>query len=785
MDEVLYIYSPTTLILSFVGLAIALYYPYMLEYKAKISLIPKAIRQFITIMVFWNISSIVGLLFFSGSEYSVLRQIVFGIQALAWIQIGNAVHHITEITLKIRRYRFWKILNIFGAALVILATILFCLIPQKICDFEILGYHPLEEHPVFYTFSFLFLIFVVPNLTVTCYNLLKNTLQTGDKSIAQIGTYMLGAFVVANLLAAFFDFILPIATDFTPNITYLQWYQYCSVFLSILCGQYFTSITFKNKSSHWFLEQLVDNISDCVLYFDKKGFVISSNLAAQLLFEMNEDEIKTLNIKDFLNKVDPFQEGHYNNLKVQIKDELHTFNISIFHVRQTMTAFVYAAILSDQTHSLFYQQRVKAMNRQINNYKQEFLRYQNRLNLSDKKRKETENIYETLINALPFQFWSKNENGVYKTQNHADIEKRHNLTNLTDDKISDYEKDVRETGKPKDFISYENKDADVITEDQANLLIKNNEKVNIYHNHFIAITPAHPPYKIIGLKIDITEAQRNEREKNILREQKIIHSRLEELGTICGSFAHDYNNILGAQIGFCELAKETLNKLSSSFENEKLQKQTLMASNFVEEATKAARRGKESLNTLLDTVRGKASKEIKAMVFMPSMVIKDVIAKLSLTLPPNITINSENMDEHLKIRGQVPSLDRIISNLASNAIYAMKEKGGTLTFSIVREDLEKQLITPYAPLIPTGSYVKISVADTGTGMDSGTLERIFSPFFTTKAPGEGLGLGLSSAIRLLKEDKAYFTVQTTVGEGTTFNLYWILQKNENEFSEEK
>ena len=170
---------------------------------------------------------------------------------------------------------------------------------------------------------------------------------------------------------------------------------------------------------------------------------------------------------------------------------------------------------------------------------------------------------------------------------------------------------------------------------------------------------------------------------------------------------------------------------------------------------------------------------------MPSMVIKDVIAKLSLTLPPNITINSENMDEHLKIRGQVPSLDRIISNLASNAIYAMKEKGGTLTFSIVREDLEKQLITPYAPLIPTGSYVKISVADTGTGMDSGTLERIFSPFFTTKAPGEGLGLGLSSAIRLLKEDKAYFTVQTTVGEGTTFNLYWILQKNENELSEEK
>ena len=59
-------------------------------------------------------------------------------------------------------------------------------------------------------------------------------------------------------------------------------------------------------------------------------------------------------------------------------------------------------------------------------------------------------------------------------------------------------------------------------------------------------------------------------------------------------------------------------------------------------------------------------------------------------------------------------------------------------------------------------------------MDSNTLERIFSPFFTTKAPGEGLGLGLSSALRLLKEGNAYLTVQTRLGEGTIFNLYWSL-----------
>jgi signal transduction histidine kinase len=105
----------------------------------------------------------------------------------------------------------------------------------------------------------------------------------------------------------------------------------------------------------------------------------------------------------------------------------------------------------------------------------------------------------------------------------------------------------------------------------------------------------------------------------------------------------------------------------------------------------------------------------------------------------------------------------------------MKENGGVLTIALKREVLSEPLITPFAPQIDAGVYAKITVGDTGTGMDTATLERIFSPFFTTKAPGEGLGLGLSSALRLLKEGKAGYTVQTTLGEGTIFNLYWPIR----------
>jgi signal transduction histidine kinase len=265
----------------------------------------------------------------------------------------------------------------------------------------------------------------------------------------------------------------------------------------------------------------------------------------------------------------------------------------------------------------------------------------------------------------------------------------------------------------------------------------------------------------------MTEQRRLEQERNMLREQKFIHSRLEELGTMCGAFAHDYNNILGSQIGFCQLAQEMLPPDHQAYM-------------FITEALKAAERGKTSLGELLNAIRGNANAATPAIVFSPYMIIEDVVKKISLTLPPNIVVHSDDLDRTLKIKGIVASLDRIISNLANNAIFAMKTTGGRLTFRLQEAVLESQLVMPYAPPVPPGKYAKIDISDTGTGMDSNTLERIFAPFFTTKAPGEGLGLGLSSALRLLKEGNAYFTVQTTLGEGTTFYLYWPLETETKE-----
>lgn len=781
MHEVLFSSSPITLVLSCVALVIAIFFPFSIGQKIRSRQLPRPVYQYAVILCVWNNANIIGNLFCGGYEHTIFRQVIFGIQALAWVQLGNAAYRVGELNFKIRHTHVWTVMNILGGLSVITLTVLFCTIPEKMATLFSLPINGLENRPVFVAFSIVFAIFVMTPLVSAGYVLIQKTILSSDLSLSQIGTYMLAAFTFFVIVPITFDFVLPLAYNFKMDggeVTFLQWFQYCALFIAIIDGQYFTSISFKNKSSNWFLNSLLLRLSDGVLYFSSKGDVVYANPAAQQLFQCSEAEFKKIKVQDLLPGIDVFQEAYYENVKVQIKDELHTFNVGLFGIHQSMTTTLNALLLSDQTNLLFYQQRIKTLNRQFAEYKQDLIRYQDRLDISEKKSKETENINVTLINALPFQFWSKNENGVYQTQNQQDIAVRGNLNKTTDpiDSISPYEQKARDNGINSVFTSYEDANHNVITEEQASMDLKNEKAVYTYQNHFIPIITNRPPYKVIGLKIDLSEEKRLERERNILREQKIIHSRLEDLGTACGAFAHDYNNILGSQIGFCELAHEILGTVSSNASDKKVKAQLDSANNFVLEATKAAKRGKESLNVLLDTVRGKTESKIEDTVFPPTDIVRDVINKLIITLPPNIKITAEQLDDSIKVKAQAPSMERILSNLSNNAVYAMKETGGTLGFSVTKESLLQQIVSPHAPPIPTGDYVKISVSDTGTGMDSGTLERIFAPFFTTKAPGEGLGLGLSSALRLLKEGNAYFTIQTTIGEGTKFNLYWKLYK---------
>ena len=775
MNETLFIQSPITLVLSLVAIILAASYSTMMGQKTKVSSLPFAVRYLVITIIAWNLLAFVGTLFFSGSHPGLGGQIVFGLQAMIWIQAGNTIYKVAQLNLHSKSNLLWNIFNIFGVVLAAVSTAILCLHPALITDFSLFGHQPFAHRPNFVLFSIFFFIFVFPELLRSIFVLLRNALRTSDQAQSQISIYMTGALAFFVIIPLLFDFFIPFVQRGQTS-HFMLWYQFSYLFLTIICGQYYTSISFRNKSASWFLDKLRKDVGDCYFSFDNDGNILTANPAAETLFRMTESDMQKKKIQDLLPGLDIKREGTKSNVNVKILNEQHSFNMSVYRIQKSLTTFTNVLLLSDQSNSLLYKQRIESLNAQFAEYKQDLLRYQDRLDSSQKKSNENESFLNTLINALPFQFWAKNEHGVYMAQNQRDLQKRGNLFHTTDnaESISSYELEAREKGNPNSHTSYELLDGGEISEDEANVQINDGKFVSIFENMFIPILSKHSPYKVIGIKIDMTDQKRVERERNILQEQKNIHSRLEELGTLCGAFAHDYNNILGSQIGFCQLASEMLGAIQSEEVDDGIKKKVLTAGNFVAEATKAAQRGKVSLEELLNTIQGQAKSSGDVIVFAPYMIIDDVKKKLSLTLPPNISISSSKMDKSIRISGIPSALDRIISNLSNNALFAMKEMGGTLTFGLEKESLVHQLITPYAPPIPPGNYAKFTIADTGTGMDSNTLERIFSPFFTTKAPGEGLGLGLSSALRLLKEGNAYLTVQTRLGEGTIFNLYWSL-----------
>ncbi len=781
MSESLFSDSPYLLVLSVLALIVSFYYPVLLERKMTARRLPKPLRIMVLANIAWNACSILGIIFFSGpmtpdeSNLYIGRQLLFGLQALCWVRVGVAVYDMGELVLYTRRTIFKTMSGFVGTFVILALTSVFVFCPNVVPEFDLFGFHPFDGLPIFKTFTVVYLLFFLPPCLIIIYQLLRGTIHSLDLTVQYTGAYMAGSFTLCLIVAVLFDFVIPVIKDFGAwhgGFQFFVWHQFLTLFLALLCGQYYTSARFRDLGASWFLQKLITKIEDGVIYYDDAGRIKAVNHGASKLLGQSSINLCGKSIKNVLPpNLDFFRESVYSDVRMNINGETHVMKIYFFKCRQTLLTMVNIAFFTDQSKTLLLQQNLKTLNEQYVEYTHDLVRYQDRLNKEASIKAEKENVLNTLINALPFRVWYKSELGVYQKQNQLDLAKRGSREGARDNNedISIYEKEAREKGEVRVNTSFEDKDGVEISQDEANRLTGLGELVQTFDNMYIPIIQqGKAPYKTLCLKVDMTEQRRLEYERNMLREQKFIHSRLEELGTICGAFAHDYNNILGSQLGFLEIAQEVI-------EDKQSQVYT-----FISEAKKAAQRGKDSLNELLNAIRGNANAATPAIVFSPYMIIEDVVRKISLTLPPNVKVHSEELDKSLKVRGIVASLDRIISNLANNALFAMKQTGGSLTFKLYPETLETQLVTPYAPPVPAGNYAKFEISDTGTGMDSGTLERIFAPFFTTKAPGEGLGLGLSSALRLLKEGNAYFTVQTTLGEGTTFYLYWPMETETKE-----
>ena len=255
------------------------------------------------------------------------------------------------------------------------------------------------------------------------------------------------------------------------------------------------------------------------------------------------------------------------------------------------------------------------------------------------------------------------------------------------------------------------------------------------------------PLRMVGTVQDITEQKRMEQSHRQAQ-------RLEALGTLAGGIAHDFNNILGAILGFTDMAYKDAEEGSRLRED-------------LGEVLNAAHRAADLVSQIVTF--GRQTKEERRPIHLHH-IIKEALRLLEATLPASIEIREYLETDSGAVLGNPSQIHQVIMNLCTNAFQAMKDKGGRLFVGLTRTEIDQAHAANVADL-EVGPYVKITVADTGHGMDRKTLERIYDPFFTTKQAGEGTGLGLSTVHGIVQIHGGAITAQSAVGEGTAFNIY--------------
>lgn len=246
--------------------------------------------------------------------------------------------------------------------------------------------------------------------------------------------------------------------------------------------------------------------------------------------------------------------------------------------------------------------------------------------------------------------------------------------------------------------------------------------------------------------------QRDVTQEKKLYEQLLRAQKMEAIGTLAGGIAHDFNNLLAAILGYSELLLDEIR------EDSELYKPVSVIHN-------AAIRGGELANKIL-TVTRKEKMEVK--VVNMNEIIRNSLELLRRSIPLNIDIITNLKEDIPMIKADPAQMQQVIMNLAVNARDAMPEGGKLIieTDTVGRENGAANGL----PMNKTG-FLKLSVSDTGTGIDVETQRRIFDPFFTTKETGKGTGLGLYIVHSVITNHGGYINLYSEPGRGTRFNIY--------------
>jgi PAS domain S-box-containing protein len=371
---------------------------------------------------------------------------------------------------------------------------------------------------------------------------------------------------------------------------------------------------------------------------------------------------------------------------------------------------------------------------------------------SDEARLASEEKYRTLVENIEEGFFECNVEGRFEFFNDSlcrisgyDREELLQMNFLdftsaeTTERMFATFNQIYQTGSPAAVNDYE-------------IVTKRGETKTIEMSASPILDQKHQPVGFRGVVRDVSDRLEAEKERKRLEKQLQQAQKMEAIGNLAGGIAHDFNNILMGMLGNTSLILSNTDRSAPHYEK-------------LKNIERYVQSGASLTKQLLGFARG-GKYEVKP-INLNEIVRKSV--KMFGRTRKEIDIHMEHLAEDLwTVEADQGQIEQVLLNLYINSWHAMPQ-GGQLYLQTENLVLDDSYTKPY--IVEPGRYVKMSVSDTGMGMDRATQERIFEPFFTTKEMGRGTGLGLATVYGIVKNHGGFINVYSEVGQGTTFNIY--------------
>jgi PAS domain S-box-containing protein len=489
-----------------------------------------------------------------------------------------------------------------------------------------------------------------------------------------------------------------------------------------------------------FMNTLIDTIPNPVFYKDADGKFLGCNVAYASTLGMAKENILGRRLTEVKSIISSEMAHHYHMQDVRL---IANPGIQSYEERIHCADGV-------QRDYIFYKATFKDAEGQVAGLVGIMLDISDRKKV-EKALAESKNLFDAFMHHLPGLAFMKDLQGRYIYVNEAfsqftGIAARDQI-GLRDDQVWE-----AETAR----LLHRNDQSVLKTQtDQSNL-----ETVRLPdQQNRVLLTARFPIFQdnemvsLGGISIDVTQRNQEQQQRQQLELQLQQSQKMEALGTLAGGIAHDFNNILAAIIGYSEIAIAEIEPGSGT-------------QGYLKRVLEAGERARALVKQILAFSR---QGDIEPKPVQVKLIVKEVLKLLRASLPATIEIE-QKIDSDAAVMADPTQIHQVMMNLTTNAGYAMSEQGGRLTVQLQQTELDRTFTGQHAGLEP-GPYLKLTVADTGTGIAPENLNRIFDPFFTTKPKGEGTGMGLAVVHGIVSSLGGAIHVESTVNAGARFDVY--------------